>query len=76
MQIEALKALCQKYPICIPVREAAKFLGVSEEGLRRSCDMGRCPFGFSWSLGERSGYKIPTMAFVAWLTKGTIPLDF
>lgn len=76
MRLEELKELCQKYPIYIPVRAVAKFLGMSEDGLRASIDQRRCEFGLSWSLGERSGYKIPTMTFVAWLTKGTIPLDF
>jgi len=32
MRTEELKALCEKHPISIPIREAAKFLGVSEDG--------------------------------------------
>lgn len=77
MRIEELKALCEKHPICIPIREAAKFLGVSEAGIRAACLQGRCPFGFAWtSVGaERSGYKIPTMAFICWLTKGAVVMD-
>lgn len=75
MNIDELRDICQKHPIYIPVRVAAKFLSVSEDGLRASMDQSRCPFGFSWKLGERSGYKISTMAFAAWLTKGTIPLE-
>lgn len=75
MRLEELKALCEAHPIYIPVREAAKYLGVAEDSLRAAMDQNRCPFGFSWRLGERGGYKIPTMAFASWLAKG-IPLDF
>lgn len=76
MRIQELKVLVQKHPVSIPVREVAKFLGASEAGLRASMDQSRCPFGFSWQLGERAAYKIPTIAFVTWLTKGAVPLDF
>lgn len=75
MRIEELKELCKKHPIYIPVRAVASFLHMTEDGLRASMDQNRCPFGFSWTLGERSGYKIPTMTFIAWVTKGVIPLD-
>ena len=75
MRLEELKALCEAHPIYIPVREAAKYLGVAEDCLRASMDQNRCPFGFSWRLGERGGYKIPTIAFASWLAKG-ISLDF
>lgn len=76
MRMEELKALYEAHPICIPVREAAKYIGVAEDCLRAAMDQNRCPFGFSWRLGERGGYKIPTIAFVSWLTKGCMPLDF
>ncbi len=75
MNINELKALINQHPVYIPIREVAKFLGASETGLRASIDQGRCPFGFSWTLGSRSGYKVPTLAFVSWITKGTIQLD-
>ena len=75
MRLEELKALCEAHPIYIPVREAAKYLGVAEDCLRAAMDQNRCPFGFSWRLGERGGYKIPSIAFATWLAKG-IPLDF
>ncbi len=75
MRIEELKTIIEKYPVHMPVRQVAKFLGCSEDGLRASMDQGRCPFGFSWRLGERAGYKIPTITFVMWVTKGAIPLD-
>ena len=47
------------------------FLHMGTDALRASMEQNRCPFGFSWKLGDRNGYKIPTIAFVAWLTKGT-----
>ena len=76
MRIDELKELCQEYPVCIPVRVAAKFLGMAEDCLRASIEQGRCPFGLGWQLGtQRMGFKIPTMAFVAWLTKGCMPLE-
>lgn len=75
MRIDELKALCEKYPVCIPIREVAKFLGASEDGIRAACLQGRCPFGYAWKIGERAGFKIPTMAFVCWLTKGAVVMD-
>jgi len=70
---KSLSELCEEHPLYIPVDALAEFLHVKPAGLRASIDQGRCPFGFSWTLGSRSGYKIPTTTFVAWFTKG-IPL--
>ena len=72
---EQLKCLCRKHPIYIPVDVAAEFLHVKPAGLRASIEQGRCPFGFSWSLGERLGYKIPTVTFVSWYTTGVALTD-
>ena len=69
-----LKKMVEENPIYIPISIVASFLHVSPAALRASIDQGRCPFGFSWTLGERSGYKVPTITFVAWLTKG-IPVE-
>lgn len=74
MTYKELQHLADRHPDYIPIGEAAAFLHLKPEALRASIDQNRCPFGFSWSLGERSGYKIPTMTFVAWITKGTIPM--
>lgn len=73
MNVDELKDLCAAHPLYIPVDAVAAFLHVKPACLRASIDQGRCPFGFSWTLGERSGYKIPTTTFVAWYTKGVIP---
>ena len=67
---EQINILVQNHPIYIPVAEAAAFLHMAPEALRASMEQNRCPFGFSWKLGNRAGYNIPTIAFVNWLTKG------
>lgn len=72
--MEELTKIINNYPVYIPVSEAATFLHMGPDALRASMEQNRCPFGFSWKLGDRNGYKIPTIAFVSWLTKGTIPL--
>ena len=71
MPNERLGSLIQNHPVYIPVSEAAAFLHMGTDALRASMEQNRCPFGFSWKLGDRNGYKIPTIAFVSWLTKGT-----
>ena len=74
MNFDDINNIAQKHPFYIPIDVAANFLHVRPANLRASIDQNRCPFGFSWTLGERSGYKIPTLAFVSWLTKGTLPI--
>ena len=69
-----LRSLCAAHPFYIPVDVAAEFLHIKPANLRAAIDQGRCPFGFSWTMGERSGYKIPTVTFASWLTKGTLPM--
>lgn len=66
-----LDELIAAHPVYLPVLAVAEFLHMKPEALRASIEQGRCPFGFSWKLGDRSGYKIPTVTFVAWFTKGT-----
>ena len=65
--------LIEKYPWYIPVMSAAEILHIKPEALRAAMEQNRCPFGFSWKMGDRSGYKIPTLAFVTWLMKGGLP---
>lgn len=71
MPIDQLDELIARNPFYIPVSEAAAFLHISPECLRASIEQNRCPFGFGWQLGDRASCKIPTIAFVSWLTKGT-----
>lgn len=68
--LTALSQLVEQYPLYIPVVEAATLLHTTPASLRASMEQGRCPFGFSWQLGDRAGFKIPTITFVNWLTKG------
>lgn len=72
--IHALQALLTENPAYIPVNKAASFLHMDANALRASIEQGRCPFGFSWKLGEWAGFKIPTVTFVAWYLKG-VPLS-
>lgn len=72
--MEKLTKIIQEHPVYVPVMVAAEFVGVTPQCLRASIDQNRCPFGFSWRLGDRTGYKIPTIAFVSWLSKG-VPLS-
>ena len=69
-----LAALLEAYPVFVPVNAAAAYLHIKPEALRASIDQCRCPFGFSWQLGDRPAYKIPVITFIAWLTKGVLPL--
>ena len=73
-RISELSELVEKYPFYIPVGAAAEFLHIKEAALRASLESGSCPFGFSWKLGDRAAYKIPTLTFAAWLTKGVYTL--
>ena len=74
MLTQQLNDLVAAHPCYIPVAEAAAFLHKGTDALRASIEQSLCPFGFSWNLGDRNGYKIPTITFVSWLTKGTVPL--
>ena len=69
-KVNELNKLVTKYPDSIPVPEAAKFLGMDVEGLRRCIEIGNCPFGIAWQKtinGNRS-FKIPTLKFYIWCT--------
>lgn len=65
-----LSNLMFENPQYLPLPKVAEFLGMSSASLRASIEQGRCPFGFSWKIGERSGFKIPTATFLAWYSKG------
>lgn len=71
-----LSELVEKYPMYIPVLAAAELLHVKPEALRASIEQGRCPFGFCWQLGDRTAYKVPTVTFVNWFTKGTLACTY
>lgn len=69
--LEELNELVTTYPHWIPISAAAEFLHVKPEALRASIEQGSCPFGFCWKLGDRMAYKLPTVTFFCWYTKGT-----
>lgn len=69
-RMNEVSQLVERYPLYIPVLVAAEALHMKPEALRASIEQGRCPFGFCWKLGDRMAYKLPTLAFVAWLTHG------
>ena len=68
--MDELEQLVTAYPRYIPISAAAEFLHVKPDALRASIEQNRCPFGFCWRLGDRTAYKLPTLTFVSWFTKG------
>lgn len=70
-RMDEVSHLVEHYPLYLPVIVAAEALHMKPEALRASIEQGRCPFGFCWKLGNRMAYKVPTLAFVAWITHGT-----
>ena len=69
-QLEALEELVKKHPIKIPLKEAADFLDMNEEGLKAALMRGNAPFGFAYQKGD-GAYRvmvIPTVTFYLWYT--------
>ncbi len=62
---EELKALCKKYPIEIPVAEAAKFLHIKPESLRYAIDQGKIAGAFCWRKpgSKNASFSIQTLPF-------------
>lgn len=75
-RLDELEQLVEQYPLYIPVLAAAELLHIKPEALRASIEQGRCPFGFCWTLGGRMAYKLPTITFVNWFTKGTLACTY
>lgn len=63
-----LNQLAEQYPDVIPLPAAARFMKISDEGLRAYLDNDSQPFGMSWrQMGATNrAYKIPTVRFYAW----------
>jgi hypothetical protein len=69
-QLESLERLVKKHPIKIPLKEAAAFLQMNEEGLKAALMRGNAPFGFAYQK-EDGAYRvivIPTVTFYLWYT--------
>lgn len=72
-RLATLKQIVDKHPLQIPVKVAAKFLGVNEEGLKVALMRGNAPFGFAYQKAD-GGYRvpvIPTITFYLWYTNTT-----
>ncbi len=67
-----LDKLVEENPKYIPLTRLARFLGVTDDGLRAVIENGRCPFGIGWQrMGAANrGFKIPTVTFYMWYTQG------
>ena len=69
-QLEQLEELIKEYPTKIPLKVAAKFLEMNEEGLKAALTRGNVPFGFAYQKQDE-GYRviiIPTVTFYLWYT--------
>lgn len=69
-KLEELEELVKKHPQKIPLREAAAFLGMNEDGLKAALMRGNTPFGFAYQK-EDGAYRvmvIPTVTFYLWYT--------
>ena len=69
-RIAELEKLCDEHPMIIPLRAAASFLGMNEEGLKAALMRGNAPFGFAYQKGD-GAYRvsvIPTVTFYLWFT--------
>ena len=75
--MEKLNALVEKYPIDIPLPEAAKLMGMNPESLRAAIDCGSFKPGYSWRKENtlNKGYKIATIPFYLWYTQTPILAD-
>lgn len=65
-RIAELNALCEKYPIEIPLIEVAKYLHVKPESLRMSIIQGTCGFSaLAWKKPGRqnSAFSVQTLPF-------------
>ncbi len=75
--VEKLNELVQKYPIEIPLPEAAKFMGTKPESLRAAIDCGNFKPGYSWrrEMAANKGYKIPTVPFYLWYMQSSVSAE-
>ncbi len=72
-RLAELERIVRENPLKIPLRVAADFLGVNEEGLKAALMRGNAPFGFAYQKAD-GGYRvpiIPTTTFYLWYTNAT-----
>ncbi|PKM62324.1 MAG: hypothetical protein CVU97_05880 [Firmicutes bacterium HGW-Firmicutes-21] len=71
-RLTEINQIIDEHPQYIPLPVIAKLLGANAEGLRRSIENGQCPFGIAWqkTIHGNRAFKIPTLTFYLWYTKG------
>ena len=72
-RLGALEQIVKSHPTQIPLRVAADFLNMNEEGLKVALMRGNAPFGFAYQKKD-GGYRvpvIPTVTFYLWFTNTT-----
>ena len=69
-QLEKLNRIAEEYPVKIPLKVAADFLGMNEESLKAALMRGNVPFGFGYQRHDEANRVmiIPTLPFYLWLT--------
>ena len=69
-RMETLQALCERYPIKIPVAEIARYYDTTPDTIGVMIKSGRCPFavGFTREAKGRNTFLVSTMAFWLWET--------
>ena len=67
-RISQLNELVDNNPETIPLLECARFLKISDEGLRRAIVLGKIPGSVFWKQSgkENFAYKIETLPFYLW----------
>ena len=71
-KVNELGELVGKYPDSIPLPEAAAFMRMDQDGLRRCIETGKCPFGIAWqkTINGKRSFKIPSLTFYCWYMGG------
>ncbi|WP_432354448.1 hypothetical protein [Anaerotruncus rubiinfantis] len=66
-KLAELNELIERNPLYIPLIEAARFLGMDDDGLRASIEHGACPFGLGWKkdLGATGHLKSQPRRFIS-----------
>lgn len=70
VKIKELENLATQYPLKLPIKVVAEFLGINEEGLKAALTRQNTPFGFAYQKDD-GGYRvfvIPTVTFYLWFT--------
>lgn len=71
-KLQQLNSFVKEYPDKIPLPAVAKFMGITDAGLRAYIDDNPNSFGMSWRQtgAVNKAYKIPTVRFYSWFRNG------